>query len=197
MKRKSILLIAIIIMLVIIKILPVTAVSNMVQAYLVNYKINYYSTLNERLVYPLISYNDNTYMAVRDVASLWNKSIDWNEGNQTINFKSNDAKKNIIKEPETALEIGKAIFKEYYEDKVNKDSAYYVAYSEPDACEADDLWNVYVIFNPTEEVNSDELYVMLHCDARVDINPLTCNFRLLNTQADGKFETIVKFKTWN
>ena len=58
----------------------VTAFSNIIQAYIVDYDISY----GNRLTYPLISYNDNTYMAVRDVASLWNKDVSWISKNADI-----------------------------------------------------------------------------------------------------------------
>lgn len=190
-KTKKLCYLGIIVGLTIVGISSVTAFSNIIQAYIVDYDISY----GNRLTYPLISYNDNTYMAVRDVASLWNKDVSWQNEEKRIEFLSRTPQYNIIKEPETALSIGKAIFSEYYKDKMNENSVFHVCYSEVQDILNDDLWWVSVIFNPKEEI-SDETYVMLNADARIEINPLTCNFALIEAQPEGGFKTIIDFKSW-
>ena len=59
----------------------------------------------------------------------------------------------------------------------------------------DDLWWVSVIFNPEEEI-TDEEYILLNADARIEINPSTCNFSLIEALPEGGFKTIVDFKIW-
>ena len=65
--------------------ISLAAAPALIQAYLVDY---YIEPFGERLSYPLISYNDNTYMAVRDVASLLNKDVEWFDDNKRILFMS-------------------------------------------------------------------------------------------------------------
>lgn len=170
----------------------VIAVSNAIQAYLVDYKISYFGTLNNKLSYPLISYNDNTYMAVRDVAEILNKDISWIEEDQTIRMSSkshgNGKEKNVIKEEKTALAIGKAIIEEYYKDEVNENSSYYVSYVDVTGLEFDDRWSVFVKFNPSE--TDDETNIFYNYDVCVEISVISGNFSIYDNNTK---ETIVDF----
>ena len=170
-------------------IMSLAAAPALIQAYLVNY---YIDPFGEKLSYPLISYNDNTYMAVRDVASLLNKNVEWFDDDKEILFMSRKKEDNIIKEPETALAIGKAIISEYYKDKVNENSSYRIDYGEYDDVYHDNSWMVSVVFNPEEEI--DDEYVLLNADVRVEINSMTCNFRIIEKSPEGSYTTMLDFK---
>jgi predicted esterase YcpF (UPF0227 family) len=191
MKKSKVLLIGIILAEILITAPIIIAASNTIQAYLINHRIVYHRTLNDSLQYPLISYNDNTYMAIRDVAELWNKNISWDEENQSINLSSRRDEYNIIKQKETALAIGKAILEEYYGEKITEKAMYDVTYAMADR----NFWYISIVFSPSEEANEDQ-YVLLNPDVRVEIDPVTCNFRLLEMQPDGGSKEIVPFKTW-
>jgi len=193
MKYSRIILITLIVLLLL-SIPSMAQISNLIQAYLVDYDISYGKSLNSSLSYPIISYNDNTYMAVRDVAFLWNKDITWNQEYKSINFVSREKKENIIKKEETALKIGKAILEEYFTDKIKENSAYHVTYAEPDGIDAEDVWRVSVIFDASGAVNDD--YILSHPDAIVQINPLTCNFCVSEVQTNGEYVNIVDYKKW-
>ena len=126
---------------------------------------------------------------------MWNKDVHWNDEEKRITFVSRTPEENIIKEPETALAIGKAIFSEYYKDKINENSVYHVTYGEIDGIYFDDQWVVSVIFEPKEEFDEEE-YILLHADARIHINAGTGNFSLIEAQPDGGFKTIIDLKSW-
>jgi hypothetical protein len=168
------------------------AVSNTIQGYIVDYNITYYGDLNKKLSYPLISYNDNTYMAVRDVANLWNKDINWSEDDKSILLYSkshnNDYKKNVIKEEKTALAIGKAIIEEYYPDDVNENTTYYTTYAYATGFEYDDCWSVFAQFNPDEA--DDANTIMEKYDVRVSISVISGNFKIYD---NNTYKTIVDF----
>jgi hypothetical protein len=175
------------------------AVSNTIQGYIVDYNITYYGDLNKKLSYPLISYNDNTYMAVRDVANLWNKDINWSEDDKSILLYSkshnNDYKKNVIKEEKTALAIGKAIIEEYYPDDVNENTIYYASYTYATGFEYDDCWNVYAQFNPDfSQFNPDEaddvINIIQNHDVHVSISVISGNFSIYD---NNTYKTIVDF----
>lgn len=191
MKKNKILLVGIILVSIFITAPLIIAASNAVQAYLIDYQIVYHRTLNDSLQYPLISYNDNTYMAIRDVADLWNKNIKWDEKSQKVELSSRRDEYNIIKQKETASTIGKAILEEYYGEKITENSMYDVTYAIGDR----NFWFISIVFNPTEKAN-EEQYVLLNPDVRVEIDPITCNFRLLEIQPNGESKEIIPFKTW-
>lgn len=173
----------------------VFAVSDTIQAGIVDFKIMYRSVLNEKLSFPLILYNDNTYMSVRDVASLINKSVVWDDDAKQIRFIALDKEESVIKKSETALDIGKAIIKEYYDDRINENSKYYVSYAEPFDNVENSYWFISAVFRIDNDLNngSAEEYILTNPDVRVEIDPLTCNFRLLERTEGSKFNTIVDF----
>lgn len=191
MRKNKILLVGIILASIFISAPLILAASSTIQSYLVDYQLRYRGALNDSLKYPLISYNDNTYMAIRDVAELWNKNISWDEENQSINLSSRRDEYNIIKQKETALAIGKAILEEYYGEKITENAMYDATYAMADR----NFWYISIVFDPSEEANEDQ-YVLLNPDVRVEIDPVTCNFRLLEMQPDGGSKEIVPFKTW-
>lgn len=191
MRKNKILLVGIILASIFISAPLILAASSTIQSYLVDYQLRYRGALNDSLKYPLISYNDNTYIAVRDFAELWNKNISWDEENQSINLSSRRDEYNIIKQKETALAIGKAILEEYYGEKITEKAMYDVTYAMADR----NFWYISIVFSPSEEANEDQ-YVLLNPDVRVEIDPVTCNFRLLEMQPDGGSKEIVPFKTW-
>ena len=168
------------------------ASSETIKAYLVDYDVSLYGNLNDRVSYPLISYNDNTYIALRDFAKEINREIFWNEESKTVYFRSKsnlaDSNANIIKEEKTALAIGKAIIEEYFGDKINENSIYNVRYIITTALEYDDVWGVYVKFNPEGENALEE--DINDYDVSVQINAVTGNFKIYDSDTE---ETVVDF----
>lgn len=90
------------ILLIIFLIPSIIYASNIIHAYIVDYTIIYHMPINDKLNYPLLSYEDNTYIAIRDMASILDKNIIWQGEEKKIYFSSKDSSENIIKEEETA-----------------------------------------------------------------------------------------------
>lgn len=85
MKKISTILIVLIILCSCI--MPSQAVYAPINVGIVDYTINYMGTeINSELNYPLISYDNTTYMAIRDVAHLWNREVLWDVETQTIDI---------------------------------------------------------------------------------------------------------------
>ncbi len=151
---------------------------NQISAFIIKPHIVYQGDLEKRLKYPLISYNDNTYMAMRDVAPLLKKDIIWNAEDGSIIFKSYKNENNIIKNKETALNIGKAILNEYFQEKIGENSVYAVSYVGVNGIEDDNLWQISVVFENKQ--NADKDFVLFNPDAYVIINSQTGNFGVYN-----------------
>ena len=181
------------IVLIIFLIPSIIYASNFIHAYIVDYTIIYHIPINDKLNYPLLSYEDNTYIAIRDMASILDKNIIWQGEEKKIYFSSKDSSENIIKEEETALEMAEAIAKEYYKDKISSNAEYYVTYAQADGIEPDDLWCVFIKFEFDSNVDKKE-NIMFEPDVEIDINPLTCNFSILERTSDGNLVRILDFK---
>lgn len=65
--------------------------------------------ISDYLQNPIISYNDNTYISVRDVAKLISKNVEWSEEGKEITLKQAEKDAQLIKSSETALEMGKLL----------------------------------------------------------------------------------------
>lgn len=91
---------------------------------LVNYDININDNLiNYKLKHPLISYNERTYISIRDFAKLTNMDVYWNEEYHKIELVGMK-KEEIISQPETALEIGKAVIEERFYNLITETTQY-------------------------------------------------------------------------
>ncbi len=70
--------------------------------------------------YPVLSYDDTTYIAIRDVAKIMSKDVNWDENENSIVFLS--PMERAINNYDTGETIGKAIIKEFYNDKITENS---------------------------------------------------------------------------
>ena len=142
---------------------------------------------------PTLSYNDNTYIAIRDVGEMVDKDVEWYEEYQEIRFVKKDLSEGIVKEQETALAIGKAIAAEYYPDRVDENTEYLATYTQITSISVNDIWCVFIRFNDEKVVHNEEEMVT-GMDVRIDINPMTCNFRILERNIDGEIVEVLEFK---
>ena len=189
MKKKLLVLI----MLIALCVPSITYAASKIQACIVDYNIEYRANLTDKMKYPIISYNDNTYISIRDVAALWSKDVEWQEKNHTILLKKKSEEDYIIKEEATALAIGKALINEYFNDRVLQTTVYDIIYSEVSAIDVDDVWLVSAKFN-AEGIQYDEPEdIRLNPDVTVEINPVTGDFRIIEFYEKG-YETIVDFR---
>lgn len=164
---------------------------DIIRACLVNFNISMYKSINDRLLYPIISYNDNTYIAIRDMAALLKKNVEWDDESKQITFTSLDNTESIIKNEQTALQMGKAVIEEYFSDRLNESSAYRVTYSEICDPYHNDLWEISVVFNMKKDYDED--YILANADAMVWIDAETGNLSIMKKNINGGFETIVDF----
>lgn len=146
--------------------------------------------ISDYLQNPLISYNDNTYISVRDVAKLISKNVEWSEESKEITLKQAEKDEQLIKSSETALGIGKAITEEYYSDYINDNSFYYTAYSQPTADWADCVYEVHLLFNATEEVKNDIITILNTSDVVVIIDPMDGSMVIEERQENGDLKKI-------
>lgn len=131
--------------------------------------------------YPVLSYDNTTYIAVRDVAKMLSKDVRWYENENSIAFSS--PMERAINNYDTGETIGRAIIKEFYNDKITENSIY-----RTDFCGRswflDDTFIEEVIFEPDKNINLDDLkandgydleyqlYIANHCDVRVHISAI-------------------------
>ena len=72
--------------------------------------------------YPVLSYDNTTYIAVRDVAKMLSTDVRWDENENSIAFSS--PMERAINNYDTGETIGRAIIKEFYNDKITENSIY-------------------------------------------------------------------------
>ena len=141
---------------------------------------------------PLLSYNDNTYISVRDIAKLISKDIEWSEGSKEITLKQPDEEKQVIKKAETALAIGKAVAEDYYLDYVDENSFYYVTYLQPTADWADCVYEVHILFNATDDEKNDLVTLLNVSNVVIIVDPIDGNIIIKERQKSGDLQEINK-----
>ena len=127
-----------------------------INASVVDYTLNYNGVeINSTFDYPLISYENSTYMAVRDVAELWNSFIYWDEENQTIDLESQCGD---VDGYTVALAMGKAIVNKYYHEKITENTEYYMALLPFDSHHSQ-YWMLCVLFDNIYEKDDKEAII--------------------------------------
>lgn len=147
--------------------------SDIITAEIVDNKISLSGrVINDNLKNPLISYNDRTYMSVRDIAMMIARDVSWDEERESIHFIKPDHKNHLIKSEETALVIGKAISEEHYSDRINTDTKYLTTYFESGSSGID-YYEVSIMFNPPLDREVEFLEMINDCDVKVNIGAAT------------------------
>lgn len=121
---------------------------------------------------PILSYNDRTYISIRDMAKCFNADIYWYEKTQKISWidKYNDP---IINKVETALTIAKSIVEEQYSDRITSNTKYAVEQIMMDhRSPQNNMYFIYVIFNAEEELEKNEKYIKLDLDFLDEISDM-------------------------
>lgn len=139
--------------------------------------------------YPILSYDDTTYISLRDVAKMVSKNIRWDGKYNEVSFDS--LKIDSIKNKETGEMIGKAILKEFYLDKIT-DRTICRAGSASQSLYFDDVFTLSVIFEPETSINisKDEydLYVLNNCDICINVSSYDGSVYVDELQEDGTLE---------
>ena len=162
------------------------ASSETVTATIVNYKIDCdnYPYANEELEYPLLSYNDRTYMALRDVAKVFYKDVHWFPEEGHISLVARKQERIMVQNEETAMAIGKAIIEQFYAGRLNETSQYYVGIGSYQNTTMTDYFYVCVMFNVPPDAEVEDIYIINNCDVLVEINPINAKV-LLSEKRDG------------
>ena len=151
----------------------VSAGENSVEAYIVDRSIIYPSRgnlgLNEE--YPVLSYNDRTYVSARLVAETLGYDAVYN--GDKVYFRQPPEEKYVVKSEKMALNLGKAIIAEYFSDRITDSTCYIVSMGVIPSLEFY-TYCIIVKFNVETPFNSEdemiETMLATH-DARVVIDP--------------------------
>lgn len=171
MKKKIIIILSIVFCLVI-GVVVYAATSVPINAFIVNCEIVLDGhTITDNLEYPIISYNDHAYIAIRDIAKELNKDILWDDVQGKdfrgiIEMRNKDYNRDpVIKDEETATLIGQAVIRQFFPDKVSDETVYEFVIMETDLSS---FTKTTFIIEARFDGDKDG-----HCDASVNIDSLT------------------------
>ena len=168
----------------------ILVISDNIEAQIVNHQLELYKVRNKELINPLLSYNDTTYISIRDMANLFHRRVYWRDKDKSISLYADHEEEHYnIKNPETALAIGKAILYEYFGENINENSVIRLTFTGSGIWD-DNHWRVSVIYNPDRD-DMDDTYVVLHSDAYVGINPITGQFMVIDCENGMDERTVV------
>lgn len=172
--------------------LMVSAVGNeFINVKLVDYEIRCGGLpINDDLQAPLLSYEDRTYMSVRDVAAMIARDVQWNENDEKITFIQHKQEHRLIQKEETALAIGKAVAKEYYSEYINENTKYMVKLLESGPTGID-YYAVFIMFNPPKDREIDLIEMANECDVSVDVGPVIGGTSVSERQEDGSLKWVM------
>lgn len=174
-----------------------TAGNNSVKSYIIERNIIYPHRGNLGLdnEYPILSYNDYTYIPVKNVAKVLGYEAVWDNYNRSIVLKQPSEDKYIVKSSTMALSIGEATIKEYFSDKVNETTLFSASLSAP-ASNGFRVYRVSVVFNPSLKFDTkqeEKEYVLVSSDAFVDIDPANGEILEIHYKNDyGKYINLLK-----
>ena len=135
----------------------------------VDYKIRFNGReMNDFFQNPLISYNDRTYVSIRDVAMMISRDVNWNELYEEIEFVRMDPAEHLIKSEDTALAIGKAIALEHYPDRINENTKYLTVFLEAGPTGID-YYEVNIMFDPPMDKEIEFLEMINESDVKIGI----------------------------
>lgn len=175
--------IAIILLVVILMSTYAVTASDKITAYISDFTLSLYYKVNQKLKYPIITYDDHAYISIRDMASLCNKEVEWNEVDKEISFMSPEDTSNVIKNEETAFQMGKAIANEYFSEYIGENTKYYTTYGSFGDYYHDDLWGIHIVFDKEGDVDNE--YILLNEDAVIYINSKTGNIGVEKAEKGG------------
>ncbi len=152
-----------------------------IRGVIVDYTVNIDGGIwNRSLKNPLISYNDTTYVSIRDAMERFDRKVDWDGENEVINIMANDLNE-IIVNNETAMLITQSILKENYSERINETTKYALVSMDADHIESEKIFVLYAVFDgegydedkPKEIVENADIKITLSArNARTEIELL-------------------------
>ncbi len=163
-----------------------------ITAYIVNHSIYYEGYEREKeFEYPLISYDNHTYISIRDMANLLTRNVEWKEDSEQIWIKKSSSEDYLIKEEETALQIGKALVEEKYANRLTEKTRYCCSYGDYDSTLYEGKYCIGVKFDATKEMPKDSpdelLYILNEGDVRIEISPIDGSIKILEKDEDDNW----------
>lgn len=125
--------------------------------------------VNQYLERPLLSYDDYTYISLRDHANLTYKDIEWDEEYETITLLSQSQEDCIVTSTETAQKIGEAILEENFPDILNEDTRYVVYEFRLNHKGARNGFSMYVFTDPSLDLEEISLNYDQYADIKMTI----------------------------
>ena len=162
-----------------------TASTSLVNATIVNYSINMNGyEITKDFDNSILSYEERTFISVRDVARAFNKNVSWDSESKVITLTDTNKDEPVVWDNNTALMIGKAIIGQFFPDKVNDKTIYEVGTVQVDLNSTKPIFGVFAIFNPNSSI--DENNIFSYIDAVVEIEPSTGAIITVSKYTDGK-----------
>lgn len=157
---------------------------NPINAFIVNYGIILKGgSINETLENPILSYDDRTYISVRDVAKVFEKNVVWdNESEDIVLIENNE--KPVIWDYDTAKFIGQAIIHQFFPDEVKDSTTYEVSRAQADHPDAKPIFIVCATFDTDVNVNADNP----NFDVIVEINSITGRILSVSRYIEGRMK---------
>lgn len=192
MKKKFAMLLVIILLLSI-SINMFAAEENNIVAKIVNPNIFITGTPANNLVdNPIISYNDRTYISIRDLAKFFGCNVLWNERTGSIHVLY-ESKEDIIKSTTTASQIAIAMLKQNYPLQVTESTKYYTYRADSDMIGGrNTVYITEVVFNGAYSSSDRTQFSNLQFDVVISICAETGSIEIeenvTNTTQDNWFE---------
>lgn len=168
---KKILLKVSVVLLFCIALPSITSIADDIKAYIVTHEIILENnSVNDILSNPILSYQDTTYLSIRDIAKIFNKQVEWDEGKNKVilnDMNKEEKMQPVIQDSNTALAIGEAIICQFFSEKVCDNTRYNVSKAQADHKNAMPFYIVSAVF---QENNDMECGIF---DVIVEINSYT------------------------
>lgn len=127
-----------------------------------------YHGLNRTM--PVLSFNDYTYISARDLANSLGCGIEFR--NDVVLFTQPPEENFVIKSDNMALNIGKAVIEEYFNDKITDKTQYYATMGVR-GYDHFKVYFVYAKFNVADNLSPEEQLssLLTDFDVMITINP--------------------------
>lgn len=149
-----------------------------------NYKIYYNDGIPFSHDYPIILFDNHTYVAVRDVAKNFHRDVEWVNYDDVLPYvylKQLPEEEWVIKSKDMALALGKTIICENYPSQINENSYFYAFEVRTQTYGADIMYDIVADFEISEEQKADSVYVLNHANVIVKMNPQDGSFKITKT----------------
>ena len=172
--------------------ITIATAPDLVSAFIVNHSLVYgHERVNNSLKHPLLSYQNRTYISLRDMAQLSDMNITWDSGlhSPQITMYPKKASENVVDSYEVAFKIAESVIKSKYSGRVNNNTQYVKSMTHMNIIGFRETYNIYVKFDcePGFDLEQQfskndsvldfydliDLEVVIHCDnGEITINEL-------------------------